>query len=162
MFGSAGIAYVYLVYGMYDCLNVVTGPTGGAGAVLIRAVEPLAGIDAMRAGRVAVADRRRAMRDPAALAAAAARLERTPVARLTSGPGRVAAAFGLDRSLTGTDLCDPQNVVRLERSEAVVPPEAIAATPRIGVGYAGPDWADRPLRFLLRGHPSVSGRSAGR
>ncbi len=86
MFGPAGIAYVYLVYGMHHCLNVVTEAAGRPAALLVRAVEPLAGLDAMRAarGRAGVADH-----------------------RLAAGPGLVGAVFGIDRSFTGTDLCDP-------------------------------------------------------
>ena len=167
MFGPAGRAYVYLVYGMYDCLNVVTETDGTAGAVLVRAVEPLDGIDAMRDARRAVQRRRRALRDDGpALDAATARLERVPVARLASGPGLVAAAFGLDRSWTGTDLCDPASPLRLERDPADpadhVPDDRVRTTPRIGVAYAGPVWADRPLRFTIAGHPSVSGPSSAR
>jgi DNA-3-methyladenine glycosylase len=163
MFGPAGIAYVYLVYGMYDCLNVVTGPLDAAGAVLIRAVEPLAGIERMREDRLTVARRRRAVRDEAAIAVARDRLARVPVHRLASGPGLVAAAFGLDRSWTGTDLCDPAGALRLEPATvAGETPEApaIRATPRIGVDYAGTAWAARPLRFTLAGHRSVSGPAA--
>jgi DNA-3-methyladenine glycosylase len=168
MFGSAGIAYVYLVYGMYDCLNVVTGPPDAAGAVLIRAVEPLAGIERMREDRLAVAGRRRSVRDAAAVAVVRDRLARVPAHRLASGPGLVAAAFGLDRSWTGTDLCDPTGALRLESaSDAGEAGEIgtsgrvrIRATPRIGVDYAGPAWAARPLRFSLAGHRSVSGPAA--
>jgi DNA-3-methyladenine glycosylase len=166
MFGSAGIAYVYLVYGMYDCLNVVTEEYRMAGAVLIRAAEPLEGIEAMRRDRHAVQGRRRVVREAseAARAAAAQRLARVPVARLASGPGLVAAAFGLDRGWTGTDLCDPASPVRLEPVPAAdaVPDERVRMTARIGVGYAGPDWAERPLRFAVGGHPSVSGPAAAR
>jgi DNA-3-methyladenine glycosylase len=161
MAGPAGIAYVYLVYGMYDCLNVVTGPQGAASAVLIRAVEPLAGLDRMRADRLAVTERQRASRTPEGREAARARLERTAVHRLASGPGMVAAAFGIDTEWTGRDLCSNQAVLRLERDpqEAAdrVRDEAIQTTARIGVGYAGAEWAERPWRFAIAGHPSVSG-----
>jgi len=166
MFGLAGIAYVYLVYGMYDCLNVVTEEDGVAGAVLIRAVEPLEGIEAMRRARFVVEGRRRAIREASdeARAAAAQRLAGVPVTRLASGPGLVAAAFGIDRTWTGTDLCDPASPVRLEPVPAAdaLADDAVRITTRIGVGYAGPDWADRPLRFVRRSHPSVSGPAAAR
>ncbi len=166
MFGPAGFAYVYLVYGMYDCLNVVCGPDGRPSAVLIRAVEPLAGFDRMRAGRLAVTRRRRAGRSATGLAAGRVRLEATPPHRLASGPGLVAAAFGVDTSWTGADLCDPRGELRLER-DATDPSDSpsaasIVATPRIGVGYAGPGSADRPWRFALAGHPAVSGPSSVR
>jgi DNA-3-methyladenine glycosylase len=147
---------------MYDCLNVVTGEPGVASAVLLRAVAPLEGVAAMRAGRLAVGARRRAIRaDPTVAEAAARRLERVPVSRLASGPGVLAAAFGLDRSWTGTDLCDPASALRLERDPADpadrVGPDEVLVTHRIGVDYAGPDWAGRALRFAIAGHPSVSG-----
>ncbi len=156
MFGPPGIAYVYLVYGMYDCLNVVCGSADAAAAVLIRAIEPLEGIDHMRADRLIAAGRRRATRTPAGAAAARDRLAVTPVHRLASGPGLVGAAFGIDTSWTGTDLCDAASPLRLEVD--ALPAEArIVATPRIGVGYADRVWAGRAWRFALAGHPSVSG-----
>jgi DNA-3-methyladenine glycosylase len=161
MVGPPGIAYVYLVYGMYDCLNVVSGPEGVASAVLIRAVEPLAGIERMRADRLAVTLRQRARRTPEGREAARARLERTAVHRLASGPGMVAAAFGIDTSWTGRDLCARDAVLRLERDQHdpadTVPDDAVRTTARIGVGYAGADWAVRPWRFTIAGHRSVSG-----
>ena len=157
MYGPAGVAYVYLVYGMYDCLNVVTGPTGEAAAVLIRAVAPLAGIDLMRADRWAAARarRRRLTDDPMAADAARARLAQLPSERLASGPGVVGGAFGLTRAWTGTDLCDPAAPLRLEPGDAVEP-SGVASGPRVGVDYAGPEWSSRPWRFWLRDHPSVS------
>jgi DNA-3-methyladenine glycosylase len=162
MFGPPGIAYVYLVYGMYDCLNVVTGDDGRASAVLIRAVEPLDGIETMRAARWTTATaRRRRPWDDAGRDAARSRLDRLPVARLASGPGAVGAAFGLDRSWTGTDVCSPDGPLRLRLA---APDEVaagdIVAGPRVGIDYAGPLWAARAWRFHLAGHPSVS-RAAG-
>ncbi len=158
MAGQPGIAYVYLVYGMYDCLNVVTGPPGAASAVLLRAAEPLDGVEAMRAGRLAVARRRRRLADPVALDAAAARLAREPAFELLRGPGRLAGAFGVDTTWTGRDLCDPTAALRLEPAALDDGPlGAVVATPRIGVRYAGPDWAGRPWRFAVAGHPAVSG-----
>jgi len=160
MFGPPGHAYVYLVYGMHACLNVVTEPDGSPAALLIRAVEPLAGIDRMRAARVARAGSNRRATPPERAAADRARIERIPDARLASGPGLVAAAFGLDNGWTGTDLCDPSVALRLEAAVAGPlgePAPAIVATPRIGIGYAAEPWASRPWRLSLAGHPSVSG-----
>jgi len=140
MFGPPGVAYVYLVYGMHHCLNVVTEPEPRPAAVLIRAVEPLAGIEAMRRargagrGRVPAAD-----------------------ARLAAGPGLVAAAFGIDRSHTGVDLCASSSILRLETAPDGEPPPDVIATPRIGVGYAGEPWTGVEWRFLVAGSPSVSG-----
>jgi DNA-3-methyladenine glycosylase len=165
MAGPPGVAYVYLVYGMYDCLNVVTGPEGAASAVLIRAVEPLGGVDRMRADRLAVTLRRRAGRTPEGREVARARLERTAVHRLASGPGMVAAAFGIDTTWTGRDLCSADAHLRLERDPRdpadTIRDDAVRTTARIGIGYAGGEWAERPWRFTIAGHRSVSG-DAGR
>lgn len=160
MFGPPGHAYVYLVYGMYDCLNVVTEPSGSPAAVLIRGVEPLEGADAMRAARLALAATRRrdGRRD---LAAERERLSRTPDARLARGPGLVAAAFGLVRADTGIDLCDARSPIRLEAAPAREPRPPVAATPRVGIGHAGPPWTEVRWRFLVPGASAVSG-PAGR
>jgi DNA-3-methyladenine glycosylase len=146
MFGPPGIAYVYLVYGMHHCLNVVTEPPPRAAAVLIRAVEPLAGIDTMRRAR------------------ARAGRGRSPVtdARLAAGPGLVAAAFDIDRTFTGVDLCRASSALRLEASPTDEPAVDVIATPRIGIAYAGEPWASVPWRFVVAGHPSVSGPGTGR
>ena len=156
MYGEAGRAYVYLVYGMYHCLNVVTGPPGEPHAILIRAVEPLEGIDEIRAARLAAERRSRRALTPADLERIAARLAATPVARLAAGPGLVGAAFSLDRTLTGADLLDPGQPVHLE---AAIPGEVaprIAESPRVGIAYAGEPWVGRPWRFAIAGNPSVS------
>jgi DNA-3-methyladenine glycosylase len=157
MFGPAGHAYVYLVYGMYDCLNVVTGPDGVAAALLIRAVAPLEGAAAMRLDRILRATSRRRSLSPDQAAAAARRIERLPLDRLASGPGIAAAAFGLDTSWTGLDLCDPSSPLRLEPAPTSEPAPVVAATARIGVDYAGEPWTSNPWRFIERDHPSVSG-----
>lgn len=162
MFGPPGIAYVYLVYGMYDCLNVVVGADGRPSAVLIRAIEPLTGVEPMRRDLLAVSRRRRAGRSAAGAARTVTRLARVADERLAAGPGLAAAAFGIDTRWTGTDLCRPGAPLRLERDPADPAdrpaPDAIVATPRIGVAYAG-DWAAVPWRFAVAGHRSVSGRS---
>jgi DNA-3-methyladenine glycosylase len=167
MFGPPGHAYVYLVYGMHACLNVVTEPAGAPAALLVRAVEPLEGVERMRADRLAraIAGRRATSLERAA--ADRDRIDRIPAVRLASGPGLVAAAFGLDTSWTGTDLCDRGAPLRLEALPMA--PDAdptglaptIEATPRIGIAYAAEPWASQPWRLSLAGHPSVSG-PAGR
>jgi DNA-3-methyladenine glycosylase len=156
MYGPPGHAYVYLVYGMYDCLNVVTEPRGHPAAVLIRALRPLAGVDAMREARLELARRRlRGVReDPAR---ERIRLAALPDERVASGPGLVAAAFGLRRDETGVDLCDPGSAVRLEGRPASEPAPRVAATPRVGIAYAGAPWRDVPWRFLIPDDPAVSG-----
>ncbi len=146
MFGAPGRAYVYGVYGMHTCLNVVAGPPGEGAAILIRAVEPLEGVPAMRAARLAraVAARRAAAADPAA---EAARIAQLPVARLAAGPANLAAAFEVERSDDGLDLLDPAGSLRLEA--AGTSGGEVVASARVGVGHAGPGWADRPWRFVL-------------
>ncbi len=160
MFGPPGRAYVYLVYGMHACLNVVTEPEGSPAALLVRAVEPLDGLARMRADRIVRASASRKATTAELAASDAARIGRVADHRLASGPGLVAAAFGLDTGWTGTDLCDPASALRLERSPTAdsLPP-AIVATTRIGIGYAGEPWTSQPWRLSLAGHPSVSGPS---
>lgn len=162
MFGPPGRAYVYLVYGMYDCLNVVTEPAGSPAALLIRAVEPLEGLDLMRRDRIARSAARHRGRDAGRVAADADRVERLPDARLASGPGLVGAAFGLDPGWTGIDLCDPASPLRLEAGPGPVRGSGMRATPRIGIDAAGDPWTALPWRFCLAGNRSVSGPARGR
>jgi DNA-3-methyladenine glycosylase len=157
MYGPPGIAYVYLVYGMYDCLNIVTEPAGRAAALLVRAVEPLEGVDAMRAARTRrLAGRRRL--DPTALEAHALRIARLPPSDLARGPGLVAAALDIDRSATGTDLLDPGAPLRIEAPE---PEDRLPTpdwTPRVGIAYAGPPWTEHRWRLVDASSTAVSGR----
>jgi DNA-3-methyladenine glycosylase len=133
MFGPPGHAYVYLVYGMHHCLNVVCGPDGEAAAVLVRAVEPVVGIERMRERRGATG-----VRDE----------------RLGAGPARACQALDIDRRLDGIDLlADAPLWLAAPTDDA---PVAIVTGPRIGVAYAGDDWAARPWRFGIPGHPSLS------
>ncbi len=135
MFGPAGRAYVYLVYGLHHCLNVVCGPDGTAAAVLIRAVEPLMGTALMR-------DRR----GPTA----------GPEARLAAGPARTCQALDIDRGLDGIDLLVDGRLWLAADDGAPTAPERIVSGPRIGVAYAGPGWAARPWRFGVADSPSLS------
>jgi DNA-3-methyladenine glycosylase len=149
MFGPPGIAYVYLVYGMYDCLNVVTEAEGRPAALLIRAVEPVDGIDEIRAARARWAVRHGRSADRVAGIAAN---------RLTSGPGLVAAGFDLRREHTGIDLLSPASPIRLEAPEPSARAPRVVAGPRIGIGYAAQPWQDVPWRFVDAESPAVSGR----
>ncbi len=137
MFGPAGRAYVYLVYGLHHCLNVVCGADGEAAAVLVRAVQPLAGIERMRGARGAAGSD----------------------ARVAAGPARLCKALGIDRSLDGLDLLSDDRL-RLAAScsgqARLEPGEQVVAGPRVGVSYAGPEWAMRPWRFGIAGHPALS------
>jgi DNA-3-methyladenine glycosylase len=131
MFDAPGYLYVYLVYGLHHCLNVVAGPGEKPEAVLIRALALDEGIELARARRGPKASD----------------------VRLASGPGNVGQALGVDRSQNGVDLL--RGPVRIE--PAVVAPVGIARGPRVGVDYAGP-WAARPLRFWIADDPHVSRR----
>jgi DNA-3-methyladenine glycosylase len=152
MYGAPGTAYVYLVYGMHDCLNIITEPEGRPAALLVRAVEPLAGIEAMRESRRERATARR----KAVAASPFAPGTVIPEARLGSGPGLVCAIFDIDRSLTGQDLLDPAGEVRLEARPRSEPEPEIVAGPRVGVAYAGEPWTSVPWRLSIRGNASVS------
>lgn len=162
MYGPPGIAYVYLVYGMHECVNVVTEREGRAAAVLIRAVEPVDGraAEAMRRARWNHWRDRRRDAEPGALAAERERLAALPDWRVASGPGLVAAAFGLTRADTGADLLDPASGARIEAGE---PPARVETSPRIGIAYAAEPWRSRAWRFSDPDSPAVSGaRRRGR
>lgn len=158
MFGPPGVAYVYLVYGMYDCLNVVTEAEGRAAALLVRAVEPIAGQAEMRAARIRWVGSRAGREDVARRDLARRRIETLPSARLASGPGLVCAAFSIERGDSGRDLCDPASELRLEiaAEDEQMP---VAAGPRVGVDYAAEPWRSRPWRFFVSGNASVSSTS---
>jgi DNA-3-methyladenine glycosylase len=135
MYGPGGFAYVYLIYGMYYCMNIVTRPAGAPEAILIRALEPLDGLTLM--------GWRRGIEDTGSL---------KNHRNLCSGPGKLCIALGIDKSCYGADLCG--DVLYLE--EGAPPPEgAIAATKRINVAYAG-EAAGYPWRFVLRDSPYLS------
>jgi len=131
MYLPGGHAYVYFTYGMHYCMNVVTAKAGVAEAVLLRAGEPVAGIERMR-------KRRTAARNDT---------------DLTSGPAKLCQALAIDRDLDGTSLRGPSLV--LSKRDHVVHDSDIGASSRIGVGYAG-DAAHWPLRFFIKGNPFVS------
>jgi DNA-3-methyladenine glycosylase len=128
MFGPPGHAYVYFIYGMYECLNFVCEPEGQAGCVLIRALEPLSGLATMRRRRPA-----------------ARRVE-----DLASGPGKLTLAMGITRKLNGADLANGPLQVR--RFRDVESPIEVQTTPRIGITHC----ADWPLRFVIADNRFVS------
>ena len=156
MFGPPGAAYVYLVYGMYHCLNVVTEAAGRPAAVLIRAVEPVLGASEMRAARLRAALGRSPRMEADAVARTRRRIETLPAAALASGPGLVCAAFSIDRRDDGSDLCDEGSDLRLELSDADEQ-LAVETGPRIGIDYAPEPWRGRPWRFYVPGNRAASG-----
>ena len=131
LFGPPGSWYVYLSYGIHWCANLVCEAEGTASAVLLRALEPVEGVDTMRARRGRVEDR-----------------------DLCSGPGKLCQALGITRELDGRMMPGAEVVLM---PPTVSLPFEVVTTPRIGITKA----ADWPLRFLVRGSPHVSGRSGG-
>ena len=107
MFGPSGVCYIYLVYGMYEMLNIVTGDEGCPSAVLIRGIE---GYD---------------------------------------GPGKLTRALRIDRLLNGT-IARPDSGLWFEDRGVTIDQSCVMTTPRIGVAYAGPEWAGKPYRFVLQ------------
>lgn len=138
LFGPPGYAYIYFIYGNHYCLNVSCMPEGEAGSVLIRALEPLRGMEQM-------AKRRGMPRE----------MLESPRGRklLTSGPGRLAEAFGITRARdNGKDVTVPQSDLRIV--DDGYKPRKIARGPRVGITKA----AEEPLRYVIEGNPFVSGR----
>lgn len=125
IFGPPGHAYVYFIYGMYECLNIVAEPEGSPGCVLIRALEPISGIEEMKKRRGAV------------------KLE-----QLTSGPGKLTMAMGIDRRLNGADVTTGELIV----GDDGIGELEIGTGPRVGISKAV-DW---PLRFWVMGNRFVS------
>ena len=127
IFGPPGHAYVYFIYGMHECLNLVAEPDGKPGCVLIRALEPVYGLETMRARR----PHARKVRD------------------LTSGPGKLTQAMAITRALNGADVTRGELVVCTPADQ---PRFEVQATPRIGIAKC----QDLPLRFLISGNEFVS------
>lgn len=127
MFGEGGHVYMFLVYGLHWHFNIVTGSIGQPHAVLVRAVEPLLGLELMSERRA----------------------QPLSAATLTNGPGKLCAAFGFDRSLYGESLSG-------DRAYLMEAPNcAIRRSPRIGIEYAG-NWARKPWRFFEPNNRYVS------
>ena len=129
MFGPPGYAYVYMIYGFYFCLNVVTEPIGYPAAVLIRAIEPLENADVMR------------------------RLRKNPQrdTNIASGPGKLCMAMSIDKALNGENLLG--NALWVE--DRNLAPDPVCVSPRVGIDYAG-EYKDKPWRFFAGNNPHVS------
>lgn len=141
MFGPAGHLYVYVSYGMHHCCNVVCGPEGFGSGCLVRAVEPLEGVEVMRelreAGRAGKEQAERARKHPLKLR------------DLTNGPGKVCAALGVDKGLYGHDLTVEPLVLDFA---PLLPGETIGSSPRVGISKN----IDAPKRFFIEGNVFVS------
>jgi DNA-3-methyladenine glycosylase len=129
IFGPPGHAYVYFIYGMYECLNIVAEPDGVSGCVLIRALEPVEGIERMRERRPGV----------------------KRVEDLANGPGKLTLAMDIDRRHYGADLVTGDDGLRVRRGGSRGSIQ-IATSARIGIRQS----ADLPLRFYIEGNPCVS------
>ncbi|GAA0372724.1 DNA-3-methyladenine glycosylase [Micromonospora gifhornensis] len=129
MFGPAGYAYTYFVFGMHWCLNLVCGAEGEAAAVLLRAGEVVDGLDLARERRAGVSDR-----------------------DLARGPARLVMALGVTAAANGTSMLDGTGPLVLTPPTRPVAPSAVAAGPRVGVAAAH----DVPWRFWITGDPTVS------
>jgi DNA-3-methyladenine glycosylase len=129
MYRIGGTAYVYFVYGMYYQFNVVSNAAEIPHAVLVRALEPVEGVEVMRKRR-----------------------GRQPDHNLTNGPGKLCIALGIDRALDGADLLGDRVWIEAGRR---VPAHSVAVGPRVGIDYAG-KWVDKPWRFWIRDNPYVS------
>ncbi len=131
MYHEGGVAYVYLVYGMYHLFNIITNERNRADAVLIRAIEPQEGIEEM------ILRRGFDHAKP----------------NLTAGPGVLSIALGINKKHYGTDLTS--DTIWIEDKGFIIPDESIATGPRIGIDYAGED-ASLPWRFWVKGNKWVS------
>jgi DNA-3-methyladenine glycosylase len=131
MFGPPGHAYIYFIYGMYHCFNVVTGPVGVGEAVLIRALEPVEGIDLMKVRR-----------------------KTDDLRNLCSGPGKLVQALGLKPEHNAHSLLSPPISIWAHTAYGIRAPRSseIISTPRIGINVG----EDLPLRFYLKGSPFAS------
>ncbi|PWG82133.1 DNA-3-methyladenine glycosylase [Pararcticibacter amylolyticus] len=131
MYYAGGVTYMYICYGIHDMLNIVTGPEGTSHAVLIRALQPVDGLDIMRERRAVYSDDK----------------------RLCKGPGALARAMGLNKTHNGLSLLGDQ--IWLEDRGLEVPEEDIVASARIGLNIDSP-YKEIPWRFYIRGNRYVS------
>lgn len=139
MWQSGGTAYVYFTYGMHHCFNVTAGKSGEPVAVLVRALEPREGIARMRAHRSSRVKPGQRLRER----------------DLCSGPAKLCEALAIDRRFSGVDMLEDGALFIEQVRRRAMSAKMIATTARIGVGYAG-DWAEKPLRFVVKGHACAS------
>jgi DNA-3-methyladenine glycosylase len=130
MFGRAGNAYIYLIYGMYNCLNIVTASVGKPEAVLIRAVEPIEGLDTIRKYR---------------------QIKSKKVEDLTNGPGKLCQALAIDKKLNGYDMTYGDKLYVLDSNYKL----EVVKDKRINIDYAE-EYKKKLWRFYIKGNPFVS------
>ena len=136
MYGEAGFSYVFLIYGLHSCFNVVVNEADNPQAVLIRAVEPVDGSDEMSVLRY---------KKPLT------ELSKTQIKSLTNGPGKLSNALGIDRSCNGADLCGSSLYIEEGREYSF----DITTTKRVGIDYAE-EAVDFPWRYYITGNPYIS------
>ena len=136
MYGEAGFSYVFLIYGLHSCFNVVVNEADNPQAVLIRAVEPIDGSDEMSVLRY---------KKPLT------ELSKTQIKSLTNGPGKLSNALGIDRSCNGADLCGSSLYIEEGREDSF----DITTTKRVGIDYAE-EAVDFPWRYYITGNPYIS------
>ena len=123
-----GTAYVYISYGVHHLFNVVTGPIEFPHAILIRAIEPLVGLDIMF-------ERRNMNKNNNSL---------------TGGPGRLGVALGINVSHDAIDLCNPESDIQILNNRIDFKKNDIGISPRIGIDPVGEPWASKPYRFFVK------------
>lgn len=137
MYGGPGFAYVYIIYGMYNCMNVVVEEANKPQAVLIRALEPVHGLEAMAKFRYS---------------REYSELSKREILGLTSGPGKLCRALNIDRTLNGEDLCGSKLYISEAEGEEKFD---IVTTTRINIDYAE-EARDYPWRFYIKDNPYIS------
>jgi DNA-3-methyladenine glycosylase len=132
MYGLPGIAYVYFTYGMHWMLNVVSEREDYPAAVLIRAIQPVEGLDLIETAR-----------GP------------RPIGDLTNGPAKLCQALRIDRAMNGVDLTDARSELWIEADRSIAA-RSINRGPRVGLGRTPEPWLSKPWRYWIRGNPFVS------
>ena len=151
MWGEAGLCYVYFTYGMHHCMNVVCGGREIPQAVLVRALEPVEGIESMRANRSPTATNTKPRKHP------------LKDKDLCSGPARLCQALGISLEMNGTDMVAPitgsgRIWIEAGGEDGPVLPDRIVNTTRLGSDSAGPEWAGKPWRWYDGGSAHISRR----
>lgn len=137
MYGPPGYAYIFAIYGMHYCMNVVTGEIGTPNAILIRALEPISPLDQLALNRY---DKYYS------------NLNKSSIINMTNGPGKLCSAMNIDRSNYGDDLCGERLYILESDSNEDF---EICTSPRINIGYAE-EAIDYPWRYFIKGNPFVS------
>ncbi|KDR93841.1 DNA-3-methyladenine glycosylase [Peptoclostridium litorale DSM 5388] len=136
VYEKGGLAYIYLIYGMYSCFNIVTGGEGEAGAVLIRAAEPIEGIEQMCINRFGNYENRHGN-----------------IKNITNGPGKLCMAMGIDRSLYGEDLCTSRKLYIVQGKD--IENDDMVSSKRVNIDYAQ-EAKDFHFRFYIKGNSFIS------